>query len=110
MHRRRRPGAANVGAYLWRHALAGGAQALGRKIGRLAAGLARRLPGARHASIPRWSARKGDALLDALVFAGNVTPIRDVFVGGQHLVQNGRHIAEAPVARRYAKTLKELLA
>jgi len=101
--------AANVGAYLWRNALAGGAQALGRRIGRLQ-------PGWRadwlvlDQSHPALVARKGDALLDALVFAGNANPIRDVFVGGRHLVQAGRHIAEAPLARRYAKTLKELLA
>ena len=102
-------GQADVGAYLWRNALAGGAQALGRKVGRIA-------PGWRadwlvlDTSHPALAARKGDALLNALVFAGNVNPIRDVFVGGKHLVQAGRHIAEAPVARRYAKTLKELLA
>ncbi|HKY95747.1 MAG TPA: formimidoylglutamate deiminase [Kiloniellales bacterium] len=102
-------GQANVGAFLWRHALAGGAQALGRKIGRLE-------PGWRadflvlDAQHPALAARQGDALLDALVFAGNVNPIRDVFVGGKHLVQQGRHVAEAPVARRYARTLQELLA
>jgi formimidoylglutamate deiminase len=101
-------GGSNVGAYLWRHALAGGAQALGRKIGRLE-------PGWRadwlvlDTQHPSLVERQGDALLDALVFAGNVNPIRDVFVGGRHLVQNGRHIAEAPVARRYALALKQLL-
>jgi len=102
-------GQANVGAFLWRQALAGGAQALGRRIGQLA-------PGWRadflvlDADHPALVARQGDALLDALVFAGNANPIRDVFVGGRHLVRQGHHNAEAPSARRFAKTLKELLA
>ena len=46
----------------------------------------------------------------ALVFAGNANPIRDVTVGGKAVVVEGRHVAEEAVARRYTRTLKELLA
>lgn len=98
----------NVGAFLWRRALAGGAQALGRRIGSLQ-------PGWRADFLvldpehPALVAREGDAWLNALVFSGNESPIRDVFVGGRHLVEQGRHRAEDAVARRYRTVMKELL-
>ncbi len=99
----------HCGAWLYRQALAGGAQALGRPIGALA-------PGHRadllvlDAEHPLLAARQGDAWLDALVFAGNANPIRDVLVGGRRVVANGRHLAEDEIQRRYLAALKELTA
>lgn len=99
----------SVGATLVRRALAGGAQALARPIGRLAAGhradlvvLDDRLPAL--AGIP------AEALLDALVFAGNANPVRDVMVGGQWRVRDGRHDAEVEVLADYRAALAGLLA
>ncbi len=100
--------APHTGAWLYRQALAGGAQALGRPIGALAVG--------RRADFlvldgehPLLACRSGDAWLDALVFAGNANPIRDVFVGGRHLVAEGRHQAEERIQERYRAALKTLL-
>jgi len=113
LHRRRNlllPGnraGANVGAALYRAALEGGAQALGRPIGRLA-------PGARadllvlDAERPSLLGRADDALLDAVVFAGNENPVRDVMVGGRWVVEQGRHVAEAGVLDAYRRALAEL--
>ena len=90
----------SVGAALWQAALAGGAQALGRPIGSLAPG--------RRADLlvldgtdPTLHGRVGDLVLDGLVFAGHANPIRDVMVGGQWLVEDGRHVREDEIARRY---------
>ena len=113
LHRRRNlllPGnraGANVGAALYRSALEGGAQALGRPIGRLA-------PGARADLLvldterPSLLGRADDALLDAVVFAGNENPVSDVMVGGRWVVEQGRHVAEASVLDAYRRAIAEL--
>jgi formimidoylglutamate deiminase len=99
----------SVGAALYRGALAGGAQALGRQIGRLA-------PGARADLVvldgesPALLGRSEDQLLDSLVFAGNTNPVRDVMVGGRWRVREGRHGAEAAVLDRYRAAVRALLA
>ena len=102
------PDNAAVGAALFRQALLGGAQALGRPIGRLAEGARADLivvdPGR-----PALVGRVGDELLNALVFAGNENPVSDVMVGGDWVVKEGRHREEADVFRAYGKTLASLI-
>ncbi len=90
----------SVGAALWRAALAGGAQALGRPIGGLAPGRRADLLVLDGAD-PTLHGRDGDLVLDRLVFAGHGNPIRDVMVGGQWLVEAGRHVREDEIAARY---------
>ena len=88
-------------------ALAGGARALGRRIGRLEPG--RRADLIRlDAAHPIVAERSGDLLLDALVFSGNVNPVRDVMVGGRWLVRNGRHLRRDEVADAYRAALRQL--
>ncbi|HET6221962.1 MAG TPA: formimidoylglutamate deiminase [Dongiaceae bacterium] len=99
----------SVGAALWRAALAGGAQALGRPIGRLAPGFRADLV-VIDTEKPALIGKSGDLLLDALVFAGNENPVRDVMVGGRWLVSEGHHIAEHAVLARYRSVLAQLLA
>ncbi|HET8729470.1 MAG TPA: formimidoylglutamate deiminase [Alphaproteobacteria bacterium] len=97
----------SIGAGLWRQAVSGGAQALGRDTGRIE-------PGRRadllvlDADSPLLYGRSGDVLLDALVFAGNTNPVRDVMVGGRWAVRDGRHPAEAEVARAYRQAIDGL--
>jgi formimidoylglutamate deiminase len=97
----------HCGARLWRDALIGGARALGRSIGRLE-------PGCRgdlirlDAAHPILAGAQGDALLDALVFSGNVNPVRDVMVGGRWLVRDGRHLRREEIAEAYRTTLRRL--
>ena len=98
----------HVGAALYRAALEGGALAAGRPLGRIA-------PGARADLVvldpeaPVLLGRSGDTLLDALVFAGNQNPVRDVFVGGRQLVEEGHHVAEHDVLARFRAAMKALL-
>jgi formimidoylglutamate deiminase len=98
----------HCGARLWKTALAGGAQALGRRIGALA-------PGHRADLIrldpdhPSLLGRQGDALLDGLVFSGNASPVHDAMVGGRWLVRDGHHLDRARIAERYRQALTALL-
>jgi len=99
---------AALGLRLYGEALAGGAQALGRPIGALEEGRRADLlvldPG--HPEVQTMPAER---LLDALVFAGNRNPVRDVMVGGAWVVQEGRHKDEEAVRSVYAETVKQLL-
>jgi len=98
----------SLGARLYAEALAGGAQALGRPIGALEAGKRADLlvldPG--H---PDVAALPHARLLDGVIFAGNRNPVRDVMVGGQWVVQEGRHKAEESVQAAYVAAVKVLL-
>ncbi|MEM7168988.1 MAG: formimidoylglutamate deiminase [Pseudomonadota bacterium] len=98
----------SVGAGLYRVALSGGAQALGRPIGRLAEGARADLlvldPDNRS-----LMGKAGDLILDAMVFAGNDNPVRDVMVGGVWCVESGHHAKEDEISNRYGEVLKALL-
>ncbi|SMH62145.1 formimidoylglutamate deiminase [Azospirillum agricola] len=89
-------------------AQAGGAQATGFEAGRLAPG--------RRADIvvldtahPLLAARKGDALLDSWIFAGNANLVRDVVIAGRTVVRDRRHPREDAIAERFTHTLGRLL-
>ena len=78
----------SVGRTLYEGALAGGAQACGRSIGKIVAG--------RRADLvpldgehPALVARTGDAWLDGWVFSGDNAAVREVWVGGRLLVEAG---------------------
>ncbi|HWN67903.1 MAG TPA: formimidoylglutamate deiminase, partial [Haliangium sp.] len=99
----------STGARLYRAALAGGAQALGRPVGAIA-------PGQRADFIvvddqhPLLYGRGGDLLLDSLVFSGDENPIRDVMIGGHWVVRDGAHPAAGHVRSRFRRTMDRLLA
>jgi formimidoylglutamate deiminase len=98
----------SVGAALYRAALAGGAQALGRPIGRLAPGYRADLVVV-DVEKPTLIGKAGDVLLDAIVFAGNENPVRDVMVGGRWVVAEGHHVAEHLILSRYCAALEQLM-
>jgi len=101
--------APSVGAFLYKRALAGGAQALGRPIGRLAPGCRADLVVVDE-TLPALSGKSGDTLLDAMIFAGNENPVRDVMAGGRWVVRERHHSDEAEILRRYRSALAELTA
>jgi formimidoylglutamate deiminase len=97
----------SVGAYLWREAAQGGAQALGFSAGRVAAGCRADFivldpECATLAELPR------KAVIDAFVFSGNANPVRDVIVGGRWVVRERHHAREDEIAARYRATLKQI--
>jgi formimidoylglutamate deiminase len=62
------------------------------------------------AEAPALAGAHGDNLLDRVVFAGNRNLVRDVYVAGRQVVAAGRHRDHDRIARRYADTLRALLA
>ncbi len=84
--------------------LEGGACASGRAIGRIAAGRRADLvvldrDAATLAEVPP------ERLLDALVFAGNVNPVKHVMVGGNWRVRDGRHAERETILGRYRRAV-----
>jgi formimidoylglutamate deiminase len=97
-----------VGRTLFDAALAGGAQALGQPVGALAEGKRADwlvLDG----DDPYLATAEGDALLNRWLFAGGDRQVRDVMVGGNWVVRDGRHAAEGETARAFAGVLREVL-
>ena len=47
-------------------------------------------------------------MLDSWVFSGAVNPVRDVMVGGEWVVKQGRHPREEAVRSAYAEAVKRL--
>lgn len=99
----------SVGRYLYANAARGGARALGTQAGELAP--------ARRADLvvldpltPTLLHKADDLLFDALVFAGNVNPVRDVMVGGRWRVVGGHHADEDRILRRFREAQRAVRA
>lgn len=99
----------STGRALYDRVLTGGAQVMARETGRIGVG-ARADIVVLDTAAPALAARTGDALLDSWVFASDSGPVRDVFVGGRHVIAEGRHRNEDEIARRYRAALERLMA
>lgn len=99
---------ASVGTTLWLDAAAGGAQAVGRAMGGLAKGLRADLV-VLDAGNADLDGRLGGQIADAAIFAASGNPVRDVMVGGQWRIREGRHALEERAARDYRQAVSELL-
>ena len=97
-----------VGTTLWLEAAAGGAQALGRRMGALAPGMRADLV-VLDGEHPDVAGRAGDAAANALVFCGSTDLVRDVMVGGRWVVRQKRHAAEEAASARYKDAVRLLL-
>jgi len=97
----------DVGAFLWQGALAGGAQASGRRLGLLA-------PGRRadllvlDSAHPNLDGVPPHEVLGRFLFSGNDNLVRDVLAGGHWVVQGGRHKAQDAIAQRYKTAVRTL--
>ncbi len=94
------PAGAGVGHGLILHALKGGARALGIQAGQLAAGMRADIL-VLDGDHPALAGHGPDSVLDAWVFADSGNPVRDVMVGGDWVVTEGRHRSEEQIARRF---------
>ena len=97
----------STGRNLFDISVAGGAQACGHNSGAIEVG--------KRADFivldtdhPLLCERSGDDIIDSWVFSGNENTVRDVFVGGEHVIENGRHKNEEVVNAQFQTTLREL--
>jgi formimidoylglutamate deiminase len=97
----------DTGETLFRHALAGGAQATGASLGALTTGSRADFLVLDDAS-PLLAGRDAAHLLDTWVFAGNTSLIRDVTVAGKTVVHDFRHRDEERIASRYRDVVERL--
>lgn len=97
----------NTGRYLFDGALAGGAQACGRRLGRIEIGCRADFV-VLDTTHPRLYGRQSDDLLDSWIFSGNDRLVRDVYIGGDKVIDNGRHADEARITADYRATLDAL--
>lgn len=103
------PAAPSMGERLWSKAADAGAAALGIPAGRLAVGCRADLV-VLDGDGPVLAGRPADRLMDSLVFAGNVPAVRDVAVGGDWVVRDGRHEAEEEALAAYTAAVGRLTA
>jgi formimidoylglutamate deiminase len=97
----------NTGRNLLDGALAGGAHACGRRVGRIDKGYRADFIALDH-DHPRLYGRNADDLIDSWIFSGNENLVRDVYIGGARLIENGHHTNEDEIARNYRATLDQL--
>ncbi len=101
------PAHSSTGRRLLEAVLAGGAQACGRNLGALQ-------PGARADFVvldtdhPLLAERQGDEILDSWIFSGNRNLVQEVWIGGQPIVQAGRHPRRDVIAARFRTTQQRL--
>ena len=98
----------SVGTNLWLEAAAGGAQALGRRMGAIAPGMRADLVvlDGKHLDL---DGRRGDAIANALVFSGAKGLVRDVMVAGRWVVKERHHPKGATAGRAYKKAVAALV-
>lgn len=102
------PGEGSVGETLYMGAAYGGAQALGRDAGRIETGALADLV-AIDSEAPALCALAPEQLLDGLCFAAGDDTVTDVWSGGRHMVQHGRHIHRDQIVSGYKSAIKALM-
>ena len=99
----------STGRALLEGAWAGGAQASGRRLGAIRTGYRADVV-VLDTEQPALVGREEDQLLDAWIFSGEDTPVRDVMVGGAWVVKDGRHRAQEEIADAYRALSRRLSA
>ena len=97
----------NTGSNLLDGALRGGAMACGRKIGQIATGYRADFVVLDELH-PRLHGRSEDSLIDSWIFSGNENLVKDVYVGGKRIIENGHHANEELINQNYRQTLDSL--
>ena len=94
----------STGRVIYEAGLDGGRTAAGRETGAIAPGSWADLL-AVDLDNPVMAGRKGDQMLDSLIFAGHDGLVREVWSAGRHLVKNGRHIDHYRIVSDYLATI-----
>jgi formimidoylglutamate deiminase len=99
----------SVGRFLYDAAAIGGARVLAQPMGALRVGLRADLV-VLDGETPALAHKRGDAILDSLVFAANRDSIKDVMVAGRWRIRDGRHEQQDAILAEFKDTLAALLA
>ncbi|MES0881090.1 formimidoylglutamate deiminase [Roseibium sp. SCP14] len=97
----------STGRVIFEGAVAGGAQAAGRKAGVLAEGAYADFLALDDKAIDLED-REGDEILDTYIFAGDDRMVSDVWSAGRHVVQHGKHVKGDAIRARYRATMASL--
>lgn len=101
-------GHAHTGAGLYRAAALGGGRALGRKMGAIGVGYRADFV-VLDPDHPLMTGRNQDTLLDSFVFAAGAGAIRDVFVAGKQVIEDGNHAADSSLKPAFQDALKTII-
>ena len=99
----------STGRTLFDAMAAGGAQALGRAGGAITPGHWADLVALDPEDLDLAGLR-GDAILDAWIFAAGDRAVRDVWSAGRHMVRRGRHVDRDRIAENYRRAIQALRA
>jgi formimidoylglutamate deiminase len=98
---------ASTGRGIFEAALKGGASCLDQPTGAIEVG--------RRCDIlvlddghPVMLGRAGDAALDAWIFSAGNAAVKDMIVGGAHVVQDRQHVDQDRIQKRFAETVRRL--
>ena len=99
----------DVAANLWSAAAAGGAQAVGHPAGAIAPGLRADLVILDNEDLD-FEGLAAPSRLAVALFSGNSNRVRDVYVGGRAVVENGHHALEDEARAAFRRALSRLRA
>ena len=97
----------STGRTLYDAALRGGARSMRQPVGAIAPGFRADIA-VLDADHPLLAGRTGDAALDTWIFSGGNALVKDVLVGGTHVVKDRHHIHEETIARGFRAALRRL--
>ena len=97
----------STGRTLYDAALKGGALSMRQPIGAIATGHRFDVT-VLDADHPLLAGRAEDSALDTWIFSAGNALVKDVFVGGTHVVQDRHHIHEEQIARNFRAALRRL--
>lgn len=96
-----------VADFLWQECLQGGTAAAAREVGSLVVGKQADMLVLDEAH-PNLQDLASQDILNTWIFAGNDNLIRDVYVAGKQVVQQGRHIEQEKIQSEYIACMKQL--
>lgn len=99
----------SVARHLFERAVEGGARALAQPVGLLRAGRRCDLV-VLDGQHPRLLGHGPGSVLDAWIFGSAAGAVKDVFVGGDHVVRGGAHVEAAGVRPVFEQVLREIFA
>ncbi len=96
----------NVGQFLWEQSALSGADAVNQKVGLIEEGFAADWL-VLDLQVPELNACHENQWLDAAIFATHQSVVKEVYVAGNRIVENGLHVRFEKLAENYRALLKE---